>query len=98
MYRSPKSPLLLCLFLAFCFPAPSHAVGTQRGGAQANSAGWSSTRAEHVYGLPGAEAKENGTLRITGTDLVFAGKTSSSTIPLQSIAAISAGNERVELW
>lgn len=59
---------------------------------------WSSTRAQHVYGLPGAKAKESGTLRIHGGDLLFAGKTSSSTIGLPSIYAVGAGNERVELW
>lgn len=59
---------------------------------------WSSTHAQHVYGLPGAKAKESGTLRIYGSDLLFVGKTSRSTIGLPSIYAVGAGNERVELW
>lgn len=59
---------------------------------------WTSTHVQHVYGLPGAKAKEPGTLTIHGGDLVFASKTSRSTIRLQSVYAVGTGNERVELW
>lgn len=59
---------------------------------------WTSTHAQHVFGLPGAKAKESGTLTIRGSDLVFTGKTSRSTIRLQSVYAAGTGNERVELW
>jgi hypothetical protein len=44
------------------------------------------------------KAKENGTLTITAQNLTFTGKSSSSTIDVPSIVALSAGNERVELW
>jgi hypothetical protein len=62
------------------------------------TSGWSSTHAVHVLGMPDLEAKENGTLTITPQHLTFTGKSSSSTIDLPSIVALSAGNERVELW
>jgi hypothetical protein len=48
--------------------------------------------------MPDVKAKENGTLVITPQQLRFTGKSSSSTIDLPSIVALSAGNERVELW
>jgi hypothetical protein len=48
--------------------------------------------------MPDIKAKENGTLVITPRQLRFTGKSSSSTIDLPSIVALSAGNERVELW
>ena len=59
---------------------------------------WSSTHAVHVLGMPEVKAKENGTLIITPQHLTFTGKSASSTIDLRSIVALSAGNERVELW
>jgi hypothetical protein len=98
MHPSAESTLLSCLLLTLCFPFAAHAEGVVRGGTQSDPSRGSSFRAEHVLGLPGAKPKEDGTLRITATDFVFSGKTSSSTIPLQSIFAVSAGNERVELW
>jgi len=48
--------------------------------------------------MPDVKAKENGTLTITPQHLTFNGKYTSSTIDLPSIVAVSAGNERVELW
>lgn len=60
--------------------------------------GWSSTQAVHVLGLMNVKAKANGTLTITPQQLTFTGKGASSTIDLASIVALSAGEERVELW
>jgi hypothetical protein len=62
------------------------------------TSGWSSTHAVHVLGMPDIKAKENGTLTITPQRFTFNTKSASSTIDLPSIVAISAGNERVELW
>lgn len=59
---------------------------------------WSSTHAVHLLGMPDLKAKENGTLVITPRQLKFIGKSSSSMIDVPSIVALSAGNERVELW
>ena len=59
---------------------------------------WSSTHAVHVMGMPDARPKESGTLTITPHRLTFSGKSSTSTIPFPSIVALSAGDERVELW
>jgi hypothetical protein len=59
---------------------------------------WTSTHEQHVFGLPGAKTKESGTLTIDGSDLIFVVKTSRSSIRLQSVYAVGAGNERVELW
>lgn len=59
---------------------------------------WTSTHAIHVLGMPDVKAKENGTLTITPQRLTFTGKSASSSIDVPSIVAISAGNERVELW
>jgi hypothetical protein len=62
------------------------------------TSGWSSTHAVHILGMPDVKAKENGTLTITPQHLTFTGKSASATIDLPSIVALSAGNERVELW
>jgi hypothetical protein len=101
MHKLPKSTRLVC-WLILLLPSIHGFAANQGAEIQAEGAplvtDWSSSEAEHMYGLPGAIAKEKGTLRITVNDLVFAGKTSSATIRLQSILAASAGNERVELW
>jgi hypothetical protein len=72
-------------------PAPQGSYSSQ-------SSGWSSTHAVHVLGMPDVRAKENGTLTITPQHLTFTGKSATSTIDLPEIVAVSAGNERVELW
>ena len=59
---------------------------------------WTSREAQHVYGLPDAKAKDKGSLTLSGTDLSFTGKAGSSSIPRRSIIAVSAGNQRVEIW
>jgi hypothetical protein len=48
--------------------------------------------------MPEISAKENGTLTITPEQFTFTGKSGSATIEGPSIVALSAGNERVELW
>jgi hypothetical protein len=62
------------------------------------SSGWISTNAIHVLGMPDVKAKEHGTLSINSQRLTFTSKSASAAIDLPSIVAISAGNERVELW
>jgi hypothetical protein len=81
------------------FPIPAHAVPPAASGVTvAQPSGWSSTHAVHVLGMPEIKAKKHGTLTITPEHLTFTGKSASSTIDLPSIVAISAGDERVELW
>src|SRR5882762_2761198 len=72
-------------------PAPQASYVSQ-------TSGWSSTHAVHVLGMPDVRAKENGTLTITPQHLTFTGKSATSSIDLPAIMALSAGNERVELW
>jgi hypothetical protein len=69
-----------------------------QGSSSIQTPAWSSTHAVHVLGMPDVKAKENGALTITPHHVTFTGKSSSSTIDLPSIVALSAGNERVELW
>ena len=88
---------LLILFFPILFAA-AQTPALPAGDAAPVVSEWTSTHAQHVFGLPGARAKESGTLTINGSDLTFAGKTSRSTIRLQSVYAVGAGNERVELW
>ncbi|MFL6428968.1 MAG: hypothetical protein ACJ71S_12040 [Acidobacteriaceae bacterium] len=59
---------------------------------------WTSREVQHVYGLPDVKPKERGSLAIYASGLSFAGKTGSAMIPRQSVIAVSAGNQRVELW
>lgn len=102
MYRFPKAKLVLALLaVTSCslqLQAAIHPPASHSSGAQTVVSGWSSKHAQHVYGLPGARPNEAGTLAIDGSNLVFAGKNSRSTIQLQSVLAVAAGNERVELW
>jgi hypothetical protein len=66
--------------------------------AEAQAVAWNSPNVQHVYGLPNVKANEKGSLTVNTDGLKFTGKSSHSEIPLQSIRAVSAGNQRVELW
>jgi len=72
--------------------------GLQPNGASAPAAQWNSDNVQHLYGLPDAKANEKGVLAIQTNELSFTGKSSHSAIPLGSIIAVGAGNQRVELW
>ena len=96
----PKTTRLFCLLLtAFFYPRWQLVAETPGvAGTQPVIGEWSSSAAQHVYGLPEAKPNEKGDLRITASGLCFAGKTSHATIRLDAIVAVGAGNERVELW
>src|SRR5438105_7963660 len=100
MHPLPKPTCFFCLLLTALLYIPWQLLAEAPAGAsiQPVVAEWSSSAAQHVYGLTGAKAKENGTLKITASGLSFAGKTSNATIRLDSIVAVGAGDERVELW
>lgn len=59
---------------------------------------WTSDKAEHIYGLPEVKAQRMGTLTLSADNLTFTGKGGSATIPRNTITAVSAGDQRVELW
>lgn len=102
MRRFPNGSILLSLLITACFPVSSKAIspGTdpQAEASRSVAAGWSSSHVQYVLGLPEAKSRETGTLRIDQSVLTFTGKDSQSAIQLQSIAAVGAGHERVELW
>jgi len=100
MLRPLHAGFALCL-TACLFPLTAAAQADSfvtQGAAVTQPSEWSSAHAVHILGLPDVKAKENGTLTITPQHLTFSGKYASSTIDLPSIVALSAGNERVELW
>jgi hypothetical protein len=88
--------------LLFAVPYAAHGAtanpDVQAATTQPRITEWSSGAVQHVYGLPDAKAKDKGTLTLTSTGLSFTGKSSSSMIPRQSVVAVSAGNQRVEIW
>ena len=59
---------------------------------------WQSTSVQHAYGLPDTKKNAKGTLTVNSDGLTFTTKSSSSSLPHRSIVAVSAGNQRVELW
>jgi hypothetical protein len=59
---------------------------------------WQSTSVQHAYGLPDTKKNEKGTLTVNSNGLTFTTKSSSSSVQHSSIVAVSAGNQRVELW
>jgi len=93
---------LRCLAVLLCLPFPvlvhAQAAGPSVESAAAAAVEWGSPHAEHVFGLPEAKIKDKGTLSITPAGLSFHGEMSNTTIPLATILAVGAGNERVELW
>ena len=69
---------------------------TDRGTAQTDS--WQSTSVQHAYGLPDTKKNVKGKLTVNPDGLTFTTKSSSSSVQSRSIVAVSAGNQRVELW
>jgi hypothetical protein len=59
---------------------------------------WQSTKAEHVYGFPDIKHNKKGTLTLSADSLTFTGKSGNTSLPRSSVTAVSAGNQRVELW
>lgn len=59
---------------------------------------WQAVNAEHFYGLPDAKPKSKGTLTLDEQSLTFTSKHSNTSIPREQITAVSAGQDRVELW
>lgn len=83
------------LFAVFAFHLHAQAVS---GNTDATSATWSSQNVQHAYGLPQAKPSDKGTLTVTSEGLSFAGKAEQFAIQRTSVIAVSAGNQRVELW
>ena len=91
--------LILSMQVFLCGPDSALAQDrVQSDGAQSQIVEWNSANVQHVDGLPDAKAKEKGTLAVNATGLSFTGKGARSVIPLRSIIAVGAGNQRVELW
>jgi hypothetical protein len=82
--------LIICSF-SLAVPAQADPSVNAPDAAAVQPTEWSSPHAVHVLGMPDVKAKENGTLTITAQNLTFTGKSSSSTIDLPSIVALSAG-------
>ncbi len=59
---------------------------------------WSSSSVQHAYGLPDTKPKEKGTLTVKPEGVTFTAKSSNYVIQRGSVLAVSAGDQRVELW
>jgi hypothetical protein len=96
------APLALIVHAFFCVPnhlsAATLQVVSQDQAVAAAVAVWKSTAAEHVYGLPDIKPNKKGILSLRADGLTFSGKSGDTSIPRSSLTAVSAGNQRVELW
>jgi hypothetical protein len=62
------------------------------------AAPWQSTKAELVYGFPDLKPNKKGTLTLSADAFTFSGNSGRTSIQRKSVTAVSAGNQRVELW
>jgi hypothetical protein len=99
MHRGPRRfvPSLLLIGI-LSVSAHGQIAQSQPALVQSPISQWRSPHAQSVVGLPNVKANETGALEVSTNSLTFSGKSSEATIPLQSVFAVSAGNERVELW
>jgi hypothetical protein len=97
-----NAPIALILYASLCLPNQLSAAIIQAvpqdHAASVTNAVWTSTKARHVYGLPDLKPNKPGTLTLTADALTFSGKSGDTSIPRSSVTAVSAGNQRVELW
>jgi hypothetical protein len=105
MFELPRSTLrvivpTMLLFAPAVLSAQALLLGEPTPIVQADqtASSWTSDKAEHIYGLPEVRAHRVGTLTLSADDLTFKGKGSSASIPRNTITAVSAGDQRVELW
>lgn len=98
MNRIAGSLLFLLAQAIICMPHAVFSATTPADLARPEPAAWKSSIVHHAYGLPGAKPKEKGTLTVNSEGLTFTGKSGGSSIQRPSVIAVSAGNERVELW
>src|SRR6266704_1993213 len=94
-FRFTYASRLSVLVAVFAFHIHAQAVS---GSTNAPSAMWSSQNVQHAYGLPQAKPNDKGTLTVTSEGVSFTGKAERFTIQRPSVIAVSAGNQRVELW
>lgn len=59
---------------------------------------WQSKNAKHVFGFPEIKPNRKGVLTLSADALTFTGKSENMFIDRKAITAVSAGDERVELW
>jgi hypothetical protein len=96
------APLALNFLALLC--APTTLVAAEMKNASQDPAGstkvgvWTSAKAEHVYGFPEIKPNKKGTLTLSADSLTFTGKSGNTSIPRSAVTAVSAGNERVEMW
>jgi hypothetical protein len=97
-----SAPLVLILHSLFCMPNPLSAANIQAPPedrtAPSATAVWQSTKVEHVYGLPDIRHNKKGTLTLSADALTFTGKSGNASILRSAVTAVSAGNQRVEVW
>jgi hypothetical protein len=74
------------------------AIDGQIDGGNPQLVAWQSSSVQHAYGLPDTKKNEKGRLTVNSDGLTFTAKSSSSSVRRRSIVAVSAGNQRVELW
>jgi hypothetical protein len=96
------APLFLVLHASLCVSPQLSAASIQAvphsHAAAEPAAIWQSTKAEHVDGFPDTKPHKKGTLTLSADALTFSGKSGTTSIQRDSVTAVSAGNERVELW
>jgi hypothetical protein len=102
MNRLSYASLVLFLHMSLCvsaqlFAAANHSLPQNHALTTANPA-WTSNKAEHVFGFPEVKPNKKGTLTLSEDALTFSGKSGTTSIPRSSVTAVSAGNQRVELW
>jgi len=90
--------LFLSLHTLICVPHTAHAAAMLADRDNPQPIAWHSASVQHAYGLPDAKKNAHGTLTVDPDGLTFTAKSGSSSLPQRSIVAVSAGNQRVELW
>src|SRR5277367_1491574 len=92
------APVALFLFAISVLPFCVCAANGQTPEQATATVVWQSTKAQHVYGLPDIKRNKKGTLTLSHDALTFTGNSGNASIPRNAVTAVSAGNQRVELF
>lgn len=87
--------LVLAFHAIFFVP---HRASAETRQADRSAPVWQSAKAEHIYGFSELKPHVKGTLAISPDAVMFSNKAGKTSIDRTTVTAVSAGNQRVELW
>jgi hypothetical protein len=97
--KTLSATIILALHVGIFVPGYATAATPKRGhSVPPPTTIWQSTKAEHILGFPEAKPHRKGTLTFSADAVTFSSTAGVASINRSAVTAISAGNQRKEIW